>query len=844
MKAIIRGSFAVTALLSYSLTCYADFPNQLFFPNSTPGEAIQIQPTNGQPIIQVGPPAQGLPYTPGQGAQPLFPPPPGQQQQTGQPGNIQAFPGLGPQPGQPFQPGQPNQPTVDAATANRIASAAQDSFQTKMPAFNMKPEYDCPLFSKTPYADMLSALDDMQKNFNETFRSCEKQNVAKITLETAQKLRETIAEAEKSQNTGQTYKLLSTTESIVKLSMLLQESIVTMSSLKTRGCYQNEAHYKSSLFAMNDTFQSFSPLLVGLVTKNPALAKNLGPALKIFAGADAISKAFSMLEQIALSSQQFDMRTVVENRPNTIRNVCQFMKLFNRLDYLRQSRQSQIQAVHSKFLNDIAEKRNRMQELKRQTLTLASSQRTGIVGASLFEQKVASTELETTPATDGAATPGIIEIKPPGKEQSLELYLAAKSLIDNEIVQLDNAKNSFMATVANGNRDRVPEITQCQVAVSLLNSPTSKQFRSVYDQFAQSTKDPTDYRLTIDAIDSLDREIRDSQRYKDNTRCAMLGEDVLKRMDHLLGSAGVTLFNFSQKIATSKGDEYAVERKRLQENQVLLQTAQSNFENWKTMMDYVPFESSEVEKRAENLHRYLFAGPDRVDSECLGRASTDKPCSFMESASALVLARYQKVINHGPIYTLLKDNEISFVKAYKEMNEAIRIILNYEDKMTVAAYKGKIPQEKKAFDLYIANRDKNAKELPHLSLKYLTKDLTEHNTLCSAVAEVRRKFVIASDHLMSTKGTCDMVKPVLGLKMVSQKLKDYCLPPDNIRHSRLNYLVFKLVGEYDSAKKQAPPSWALDLGLGHLFDAPVDVQHSPKMFFEKLEARLAGLDCN
>ena len=54
--------------------------------------------------------------------------------------------------------------------ASELSSA---SIAVKMTAFEMPAEYNCPLFSNSPYTDMLTSLDKMQENLNRVMPECE-----------------------------------------------------------------------------------------------------------------------------------------------------------------------------------------------------------------------------------------------------------------------------------------------------------------------------------------------------------------------------------------------------------------------------------------------------------------------------------------------------------------------------------------------------------------------------------------------------------------------------------------------------------------------------------------------
>ena len=97
------------------------------------------------------------------------------------------------------------------------SNTGSTSIARKMSLFDMPEEYQCPLFSDSPYADVLGAIDQMQNQLNTVFPNCEnKVNNDQISAK-AGELRTKIFEAQKLQELGQSYKLNATTNSIIQL---------------------------------------------------------------------------------------------------------------------------------------------------------------------------------------------------------------------------------------------------------------------------------------------------------------------------------------------------------------------------------------------------------------------------------------------------------------------------------------------------------------------------------------------------------------------------------------------------------------------------------------------------
>lgn len=684
------------------------------------------------------------------------------------------------------------------------------SLNTKMADFKMPPGYDCPLFSNSPYADMLSALDKMQDNLNQVFPQCENKSLNESAVTTSIDLRNKIFQAQKLQSTGQTYKLGSVADSIVTLTAALQKSLVTLSASKTSACYRSEAQFRSVIFSINDTFQSMSPLVLDLVSKNPALGQSLGPALKIFAGADAISKSLTMIEQIAKDSVQFDMSNP-ELRINTVRNICQFMKLYNRLDSLRLYRRGEIASISDKFVAEIREKNQKVDALKKAlnpNVKLFGASAIGAQGAALMTEADDDQPIYTD-------------------EAKLEYYNKLRAKFSEIQNQTQSALGTFTAAQTD---DQYPEISQCQAVSSTLNNLGFTTYKKNLEKFAAAINHRSDYRLQLDIIRAYEADLQEALKQGDRARCARLGSDYLKKLDFLMVTADGILADYENKLISEKGEAYVFQHQLLAAQQAEVLAVESNYANLKTMLNYVAFESSEVEKRAKGIHKYLFAGPDKVESECRARTG-DKACSFTEGIAGLAKAYYQEYRNQGPVFELILNNEKYFNDSLTKMANAMLKIQRYEDQF-VPAPKSTPSLDQKTFNAYIEARDVNAFSMPHFTSQFLIKGTAAHAQLCLTAKLAADQYVIAATHMMSSVGLCNIIKNVLGQPEVSVKLKNYCVPVSDKTPSGIDQLRFKLVGEYDGTTTGRQGA------ITRLF------ARSPKAFIDQVLNRYSTLDCD
>ncbi|MBC7419574.1 MAG: hypothetical protein H7328_02495 [Bdellovibrio sp.] len=692
------------------------------------------------------------------------------------------------------------------SSATLFAAAPSTSLSTKMTEFSMPPGYECPLFSNSPYGDMLTALDKMQDNLNKVFQQCGNKIEDTKTIQTANELRNKIFDAQKMQSSGQTFKLNSTADAIVTLTTHLQKSLVSLAASKTSACYQSESQFRSVIFSINDTFQSMAPLVIDLVSKNPGLAQSLGPAVKIFAGADAISKSLTLIEQIAKDSIQFDM-TDPELRLNTVKNICQFMKLYNRLDSLRLYRLGQIQSVSEKFVAEIKEKNAKVDELKR-SLSIKPKSGIGAEGATyMFSRIEGDDDLSSS-------------------EGKVRLFSELKSGLADQQNKVKLAIDIFESSKQ---KDQIPEISQCQVILSTLANSTLTQYKEKVEKFANAVGDRSDYRLQLDILKAYEDDIRAATKTSDRNLCAKLGYDLLNKLGVFLDSSAGILANFENRMISEKGEFYVFQAQELKTKEIEAKAIESNYANLKTMLNYASFESSEVEKRAKGIYKYLFAGPDKVESDCKNRVEKEK-CDLADGIAGIAKAYYQEYRNQGPVYELILNNELYFKSAYSEMLKAITKVQKYEDQF-VAAPKSTSHVSREVFNDYIERRQKNAFEMPHISLKYLVKGTSAHTVMCLDLNNAVEQYAVAATHMMSSVGLCEIIKNVLSQPKVSEKLKSYCLPLNDQVASGINNMRFKMMGEFDGT------TTAREGNITRSF------ARAPRTFVESLQVKVIELGC-
>lgn len=676
--------------------------------------------------------------------------------------------------------------------------AAKSSLAQKMVLFEMPKEYECPLFSNSPYSEMLDNLDNMQDQLNTVFPQCNNKKLNDSLTQKSAVLRNTVFDTKKLIESGQTYKVANKAKYMIEAAYQLQQTLATAAKVQTEACYRSNQQFRNVVFSINETYQSLSPIVMDIVTKNPALANVLGPAIKVLAGMDNLSNGLSLIEQIAKDSVIFDMSDK-DNRVNTLKNVCQYMKLYRRLEYMRLSRFGQIQTIFTEYQSKINNLNQNLVQFKK-------------------EHKI---------------DPQLNFVDP-----VYELYNKLKTLLPSEHNVIQKAQSDF--EIAQEELQN-PKISQCEVVKQTLNSNSNKRMFDLLNEFANSYGHGDD-----DDVISLMNQITAYRTQftlvvqTDLSGCVSLGQDLLKLNSNLIIEGQKLINSYDQILAEMNGDPSKIKEKKAEIKEKTKTNVEKNFASLKSMLSYASFESSEVEKRAKDMYKYFFAGPEVVKSDCDGRTQNEK-CGWLEAATGKIKATYQKYRNQGPVYELLLNDQQHFEYSYQALVKARAVLASVENQFALKEFGGQLPQGAEKYQSYLRTSMKYANDLPHLNLQHIPKGSVLHKNLCLNMRQVLDKYLIASTHVLGSQTLCQMIEPVLKEERVSARLRQHCV--GSIGHymsesqpSEVQKMIYRLVG-VKSNKTQIN-----DLSPEAL--KTITFERSPKALVDKLVKIYDNFECS
>jgi hypothetical protein len=235
------------------------------------------------------------------------------------------------------------------------------------------------------------------------------------------------------------------------------------------------------------------------------------------------------------------------------------------------------------------------------------------------------------------------------------------------------------------------------------------------------------------------------------------------------------------------GEKFMTEQKRISQKEKEIKNEKANYESLKTLINIAAFESAELEKRFKDMHRYLFKGPDFNEV----KASCDPSDKNANCSMGTIKAAYQWYRNDGPIFELLKNDELFFDLEYNKVNSALREIMYFEYALTQKDFKGKIPSDQKGFTQFVTN----ANELSHINTKFLVKNSPAYVQICRQSNIAINSYMKATGYLASSESLCNMVYPALDAETnISSALLGYCQPTGG-SPSKIQLQIMKLVGQ-------------------------------------------------
>ncbi len=423
-----------------------------------------------------------------------------------------------------------------------------------MATADVSEEFDCPLFSNSPYADILKSINSLESAI-QLFPTCKEDGHLKASIQMGKDIKDRVIAIRQSLEGGKGLTSSQAVEDVLGQSAQFQELLVNMSQ-SSEPCYKDPKS-RSLIFKINDALQSISPLAMEIVTKMPGLNSNLLP---VVAGSGALVQGISTLEKVLEESATLDVsnsKQGSENRIALIKNTCQFMKVYNKVDYLQMNRAERSQKIHQEYHTQMQP----IQEEKKSLLDILDNSKP-----------------KTSPEAQQVAQIKVINLK---MKKSYE-----------------SAKEEFNSSSS--------EIGICAAAKTLASISKEANILVNFQKLTKLSKSQELAQFKINKYNEFYSRIYQNQR--DAKACATDAKDWIASVGELVAESERMIEKFEKD--NSSGLDYIIAADKLAVQASKAAGVSSDHIKKQKFVEISVFEPSEISKRMRSMPRYLFNGPD------------------------------------------------------------------------------------------------------------------------------------------------------------------------------------------------------------------------------------------
>lgn len=586
-----------------------------------------------------------------------------------------------------------------------------------MRAAEVSSQFNCPLFSNSPYSDLMQSLDGLASAI-QLYPSCKENHSFQNSIESGKSLREKLIALKESISKDKGQVPSQAIEEFLSNSAQLQESLLAAVQ-SGQACYQNSDDRKI-LFKINDVVQNIAPMALDFVTKLPSFNSSYLPMV---AGAGAVVQSITTLEKVLAESESLDVSSEERgagNRLALIKNTCQFMKMYNKIQLLELNRAEQARKISANFtskMKPVEKLRLRLKEFVNKSLEEVSQESKDVAGA-----KVRTNSLQQIFSNFGNEIGG-------GLSEEATCSAAKtffRSLLDKGI--LENYRAVRMALVIDPNSELASNIKEAD------------------QKFAE-------FKNQVELI---------KQTLDDSESCAKLKKDFFDSVQFQLKTTEYLVnYYIKSKPQEQKFFDSVVDLSLKNADAKMISEEKKQIEKF---AEISVFEPSEVTKKIRGMHSYLFDGPETN-------------LSFLKRLNIPGLREAGN--KKGPVFDFLQNNENQFESIMAEFDQNLRFIMKSEENYARA----KVPRFSKQSDVinYYDRLKKSETRLLTLNLKNFPKGTEKHKAICGQMKMAIRNFQRAKEMLASSYFMCEMIDPVLDEQKISWSLKNYCRGEDGYK---------------------------------------------------------------
>lgn len=626
----------------------------------------------------------------------------------------------------PIDPKPKSNPTNNGGSSNNKPSGGSvvtsgPSGNGKMRTANVAAEYSCPLFDNKPHAELLAAIDSLSNEVKISQECSNNPSVASL-VQNADSLKSTVNSLKEIVNAPDA-ESVNVQDIDQKVTAAIQATqtlgtIINNNSFLSSACGRQSMKSGKALLAFNDILNGLSPYALMAVSMNAALAPALPYVIGGIVVTSGISAMSKMIDQNTLDMTNADHRTAV------LVNTCQFMKVARKVRFMQLAQSGRIDRITAELEKNVQ----------------------------LYNSQFGK----------------------PSKE--LNQLLALKSSVDRTLVENEEQLKEDQSSLSDLQKQLSSsndDMMMCMLGAEMvaLTSDGVSFPASVYTNLEVTARNTNGNKLQVASLKSLNTT--------SIKKISLLAQKV--DSDETAVSACATtvkswIAGHKQAIQLTSGmiqsQKQSVER-QLSEN--------TEYRMWKTQFDRLQLEKltvTRVEKAMTELAK---------DNSIIDRSELDQRMSLLKAG--LFGRRGSWAFGKSPVQAWLDHTKSMHDRSVSSFLSGVEVLnntaynLSYNQKMEEfrqRLMKAKVPMvDYGTLSAIQAEALRASKNMATLTLNNLPLGSRENELVCGQLETAWLDWSAAMDHLGATQFFCDMIDPVLDVK-VDKAIVSYCRGSENV----------------------------------------------------------------
>ncbi|MEK2646307.1 hypothetical protein [Bdellovibrio sp. BCCA] len=602
--------------------------------------------------------------------------------------------------------------SVTVLTLLGVPASWAANTQTKMSSAQVPEAYSCPLFENRPHAELISAIDTLNAQVNAS-PECTGNPSAKSFGENGETIKKSIVDIQtaikESKATQVNSAALEKSMTDALAAVGNIGDVINNNEFLNSRCGRQVMSTGKVLLAVNDVVNGLAPYALFAVSMNAALK----PALPFVIGGAVATSGISAI------AKMIDQNTLDMSKPNhrkaLLENVCQFTKIAKKVRFVQLAQSGKIDTITKELEQNVA----------------------------LYNARFGQ------PSKGLAATLAF--------KDSTEKYL-------NGFRTEVSSDKDYLAVLENQVANNADDLLMCSLSIELVKTATSSTVfpMSSFLNLQQLTQDSSKTeKIQAAALMAMNnRAIKSLTDYAtgsmdDPASCAKMGKSWLQSIHQALNLSGSVIEKKQSDLDTelAKNAEYRQWKARYS----LLQTDIVTVKRVEKAMEELSKDTSIID-RSEFAQRMVALKAGLFGSRFRWNFGKSPVFAWIEHTKSM---HDQTIGAFTAGMKALREESLSLTEFGRRLSKKFRIAgVRVEGFNTLDM-------------IYLARDVKVTKGLSNLTLKTLPVGSRDNEVVCQQLESAWLDWSAALDHLGAIQFFCDMIDPVLDVK-VDAKIISAC----------------------------------------------------------------------